>query len=261
MRDDVLTPTIEDGAVRRLAAWSCTTAKRTRGAARTAWTTWSSGVLPTICWRPSRTWPKPHGAQAREGAAEPRCAGRCRRASLRGKVPPSLAAREGATEPRCAGRCHRASLRGKDLTARAVAPDLTLRRSQRSEATGSVRNPRPLMIRISRQIASSSKRRQKSSAVVGSGIARAPSAQRVQEGGVVTTDLDVVQHLPAAQDVVGDVEHVVRVLVRARSSRRRAANRSSLATQLAAPAGGPRRRRRRAPRECARTSRRSDMVR
>src|SRR5690606_29104912 len=42
-------------------------------------------------------------------------------------------------------------------------------------------------------------------------------AQHVQEGGVVATDLDVVQDLPAAQDVVGDIEHVVRVLVRASS--------------------------------------------
>src|SRR5690606_10410145 len=50
-------------------------------------------------------WPKPHGPQARQGAAEPRCAGR--------------------------------------MTSRAVAPDLTLQRSHRSEATGSVRNPRP----------------------------------------------------------------------------------------------------------------------
>src|SRR5690606_4826375 len=55
MRDGVPTPTIEDGAVRRLAACSCTTAKRTRWAARTPWTTWSFAVLPTICWRPSRT--------------------------------------------------------------------------------------------------------------------------------------------------------------------------------------------------------------
>src|SRR5690606_30445701 len=97
MRGDVLTPTIEGGVVRRLAAWSCTTAKRTRWAARTAWTTWSSGVLPTICWRPSRilaegTW----------------TAGAARR--------------------------RRASLSGKDLTSRAVQQDLTLRRGQRSEA-------------------------------------------------------------------------------------------------------------------------------
>src|SRR5690606_28868310 len=89
----VLTPTIEDGAVRRRAAWSCTTAKRTRWAARTAWTTWSFGVLPTICWRPSRT------------LAE-------------------------ATWTASAARRRRASLRGKDLTSRAVAPDLTLQRSQ-----------------------------------------------------------------------------------------------------------------------------------
>src|SRR5690606_32945228 len=105
MRDDVLTPTIEDGAVRRLAAWSCTTAKRTRWAARTAWITWSFGVLLTICWRPSRT------------LAE-------------------------ATWTAGAARRRRASLRGKDLTSRAAEPDLTLQRSHRPEATGSVRNPR-----------------------------------------------------------------------------------------------------------------------
>src|SRR5690606_18859317 len=98
MRDDVLTPTIEDGAARRRAAWSCTTAKLTRGAARTPWTTWSFGVLPTICWQPSRI------------LAE-------------------------ATWTAGAARRRRASLRGKDLTARAVEPDLTLQHSQRSEAT------------------------------------------------------------------------------------------------------------------------------
>src|SRR5690606_15325563 len=97
MRDDVLTPTIADDAVRRLADWSCTTAKRTRWAARTPWTTWSFGVLPTVCWRPSRT------------LAE-------------------------ATWTASAARRRRASLRGKDRTSRAVAPDLTLQRSQRSQA-------------------------------------------------------------------------------------------------------------------------------
>src|SRR5690606_20940901 len=105
MRDDVLTPTIEDGAVRRLAAWSCTTAKRTRWAARTAWITWSFGVLLTICWRPSRTL-----AEATWFAVAPR-------------------------RPR-------APLRGKVLTPRAAAPDLPLQRSHRREATGSVRKPR-----------------------------------------------------------------------------------------------------------------------
>src|SRR5690606_7010658 len=98
MRGDVLTPTIEGGAVRRLAACSCTTAKRTRWAARTPWTTWSFGVPPTICWRPSRT------------LAE-------------------------ATWTAGAARRRRASLRGRDLTARAVAPDLTLQRGgARSDA-------------------------------------------------------------------------------------------------------------------------------
>src|SRR5690606_10490928 len=101
MRGDVLTPTLAEGAVRRLAAWSCTTAKRTRWAARTRWTTWSFGVLPTICWRPRRT------------LAE-------------------------ATWTASAARRRRASLRGKDLTARAVAPHLTLQRSQSSRA-----GPRP----------------------------------------------------------------------------------------------------------------------
>src|SRR5690606_13906387 len=96
MRGDVLTRTIADDAVRRRAAWSCTTAKRTRWAARTAWTTWSFGVLPTICWRPSRT------------LAE-------------------------ATWTAGAARRRRASLRGKDLTTR-VEPDLTLQRSRRSGA-------------------------------------------------------------------------------------------------------------------------------
>src|SRR5690606_7196728 len=98
MRGDVPTPTIADDAVRRLAAWSCTTAKRTRWAARTAWTTWSFGVLPTICWRPSRTLAD-------------------------------------ATWTASAARRRRASLRGKDLTSRAVDPDLTLQRSQRLKAT------------------------------------------------------------------------------------------------------------------------------
>src|SRR5690606_21158054 len=98
MRDDVLTPTIEDDAARRLAAWSCTTAKRTRWAARTPWTTWSFGVLPTICWRPSRT------------LAE-------------------------ATWTAGAARRRRASPRGKDLTTRAAEPDLTLQRGgARSDA-------------------------------------------------------------------------------------------------------------------------------
>src|SRR5690606_29522180 len=89
MRGDVLTPTLADDAVRRRAACSCTTAKRTRWAARTAWTTWSFGVLPTICWRPSRT------------LAEP-------------------------TWTAGAARRRRASLRGNDLTSRAEEPDLTL---------------------------------------------------------------------------------------------------------------------------------------
>src|SRR5690606_2125823 len=97
MRGDVLTRTIADDAVRRLAAWSCTTAKRTRWAARTAWTTWSFGVLPTICWRPSRT------------LAE-------------------------ATWTAGAARRRESSLRGKDLISRAVESDLTLQRSHRSGA-------------------------------------------------------------------------------------------------------------------------------
>src|SRR5690606_12039216 len=92
-RGDVPTPTIEVGAVRRPAACSYTTVKRTRWAARTPWTTWSFGVLPTICWRPSRT------------SVE-------------------------ATWTAGAARRRRASLRRKDLTSRAVAPDLTLQRSQ-----------------------------------------------------------------------------------------------------------------------------------
>src|SRR5690606_27998799 len=97
MTGDVLTQTLADGAVRRRAACSCTTAKRTRWAARTPWTTWSFGVLPTICWRPSRT------------LAE-------------------------ATWTASAARRRRPSLRGKDLATRAEEPDLTLQRSQRSGA-------------------------------------------------------------------------------------------------------------------------------
>src|SRR5690606_3702660 len=61
------------------------------------YTTLFRSVLPTICWRPSRT------------LAE-------------------------ATWTAGAARRRRASLRGKDLTSRAVEPDLTLQRSQRSRA-------------------------------------------------------------------------------------------------------------------------------
>src|SRR5690606_5701801 len=46
MRGDVLTRTIADDAARRLGAWSCTTAKRTRWAVRTPWPTWSSHPQP-----------------------------------------------------------------------------------------------------------------------------------------------------------------------------------------------------------------------
>ena len=79
-----------------------------RWAARTAWTTWSFAVLPTICWRPSRT------------LAE-------------------------ATWTASAASRRRASLRGNDLTSRAVQPALILQRSQRSGAGLSPRrrpNPR-----------------------------------------------------------------------------------------------------------------------
>src|SRR5690606_23450081 len=62
-------------------------------------------------------------------------AGRCRRASLRGKVPPSLAAREGAAEPRCAGRCRRASLRGK------VPPSLAAREGSDRAGGGARSDP------------------------------------------------------------------------------------------------------------------------
>ena len=58
----------------------------------------------------------------------------------------------------------------------------------------------------------SSKRRQKSPAVVGSGNAACP--QGVEEHPVASAQLDVVQALPAAQNVVGDVQNMVRLEVR-----------------------------------------------
>src|SRR5690606_32654253 len=82
MRGDVLTPTIEGGAVRGLAACSCTTAKRMRWAARTPWTTSSVGVLPTIRWQPSRTLAE---ATWTAGAARRRRASVTCRASRRGE--------------------------------------------------------------------------------------------------------------------------------------------------------------------------------
>jgi hypothetical protein len=67
-------------------------------------------------------------------------------------------------------------------------------------------------MRMSRQIASPSNRRQKSPAV--RRIRDRLRAQHVQVRRVVAADLDVVEHLPAAQHVVRDVEDVIRVAVR-----------------------------------------------